>query len=121
MMARLLRKSVATEEGNQAAQIWASHALLQAERADITLGQAKCHSLLADLYQRLGFVDRSSDHRTKALALFRRLGDRRSQAECLMAVVVDARNDAPELRQEAAGLAEEIRWGGSATGGPYSE
>ncbi|MFH2006787.1 MAG: protein kinase [bacterium] len=85
-------------------------ALRQAERESSLIGQARCHYLLAKFLDRMDREGPAEDHHSAALAAFRRLGDRRSAAECLIARASRSPSEYIHLLQEALALAKQIDW-----------
>jgi serine/threonine protein kinase/tetratricopeptide (TPR) repeat protein len=102
-------------EVSQSAE-FASMALHHAQRERSLLGQAQCNLLLA----RLGTdVEPTPDdhpddsfegHCASALAAFKRLGDRRSVAECLLLRASRHPDPQPVLVAQALALAQQIDW-----------
>jgi tetratricopeptide (TPR) repeat protein len=92
------------------------HALRHARRVRSTVGEARVHALLAQLYGTARETRTASEHRVQALELTRRLGDRRSTAELLIADASTALAEGAvrpgSLRDlhEAAQLAAQVDW-----------
>jgi hypothetical protein len=108
-LAELARRSQQLPE----ARAFAVHALRHAERVDSPVGRAQVHSILADLQESLGLAQHATEHRRQAVEELRRIGDRRTTAELLIALadprgasVVDAR----QWLKEADALASQIGW-----------
>jgi len=88
----------------------ASLALHHAEREQSLVGQARGHLALArlcDEHDQLGLID---EHCSEALAAFKRLGDRRSVAECLLLLASNHPGRRPDLAHQALDLAQQIHW-----------
>jgi tetratricopeptide (TPR) repeat protein len=94
----------------------AKHALRHARRVRSLVGEARVNALLAQLYETAGDVKLAMDHRAHALQLMRRLGDRRSTAELLIADAATimrrggVRRDTLMRLQEASQLAAQVGW-----------
>ena len=88
----------------------ASLALQHAQREQSLLGQAQSHLLLARLYDDPDQVGQFDDHYASAVAAFKRLGDRRSVAECFLLQASRYPGRRPELVQRALDLAQQIDW-----------
>jgi hypothetical protein len=95
------------------ARSYALHALRHAERADTPVGRGRTHAFLAEVHAQLGWPQHAVDHRRQAVDELRRVGDRRTTAELLIALadpngasVVDAR----AWLKEADALAAEVGW-----------
>jgi len=88
----------------------AAAALGQAERTSSVIGQARSHFLLAQVLEALGRVDAADQHRDAALSAFRRLGDRRSAAECLIDRAGHRPAERDRLLEEARNLAAQVGW-----------
>jgi serine/threonine-protein kinase len=91
------------------------HALRHAERVDSPIGRGKVHARLAEIHEQLGWAEQSVDHRRKALDELKRIGDRRSTAEMLIALAQPGRphpstGDARAWLKEADALAAEVGW-----------
>ena len=52
----------------------------------------------------------AEEHHANALAAFRRLGDRRSTAECMIGHAAKRRQERADLLREAQSLARQIGW-----------
>jgi tetratricopeptide (TPR) repeat protein len=85
-------------------------ALRQAEREQTLIGQARCHYQLSQLLTRMSKEGPAEEHHTAAVAAFRRLGDRRSTAECLIAKAATRPHESAELVREALELATQVSW-----------
>ncbi len=88
----------------------ATLALQHAKQEQSLVGQAQSHLLLARLHDDPEQPERFEDHCASALAAFRRLGDRRSVAECLLLQVTRQPGRHPELLQQALDLARQVNW-----------
>ncbi|HJZ85150.1 MAG TPA: hypothetical protein VKN99_08285, partial [Polyangia bacterium] len=94
----------------------AKHALRHARRVRSLVGEARVHTLLGLLYDAGREPKPAADHRAEALALMRRLGDRRSTAELLLADAQTVlqrsgmRRDTLMRLQEASQLAAQVGW-----------
>ncbi len=86
------------------------HALEQAQRADTLIGQARCHHQLSQILDQMDREGSAEEHHTNALAAFRRLGDRKSTAECMIAHASRRPAEHLDLLQEARHLADQIGW-----------
>lgn len=88
----------------------AYHALSQAQREDTLIGQARCHYQLSQFLDRMDREGAAEEHHSNALAAFRRLGDRRSTAECMIGHAAKRPQEHADLLREAQRLAEQIGW-----------
>jgi len=88
----------------------AYHALHQAQREDTLIGQARCHHHLSQLLDRMDREGAAEEHHLSALAAFRRLGDRRSTAECMIGHATKRPQERADLLREAQVLAQQIGW-----------
>jgi GDP-D-mannose dehydratase len=88
----------------------AYHALHQAQREDTLIGQARCHYQLSQLLDRMDRMGAAEEHHANALAAFRRLGDRRSTAECMIDHAAKRPQERADLLREAQALARQIGW-----------
>ncbi len=88
----------------------ASSALGQARQGESLIGQARSHFLLARVFGRLQRNGASDEHHAAAVAAFRRLGDRRSTAECLLDQAAQRPADRTRLLQEALELSRQVNW-----------
>jgi serine/threonine-protein kinase len=107
---------LATEGDIPAALVMAMHALRHARRVQSTVGEARAHALLGQLYEGSKEPTLAGDHRARALDLFRKLGDRRALAEVSIAVAQTSlkraglQRDTRMRLREAADLAEQVGW-----------
>jgi hypothetical protein len=95
------------------ARSFALHALRHAERVDHPVGRARTHTLLAELHEALGYPQQATDHRRYALEELRRVGDRRTTAELLIALADPRGASAHDARAwliEADTLAAQVGW-----------
>jgi hypothetical protein len=95
------------------ARSFALHALRHAERVDHPVGRARTHTLLAELHEALGYPQQATDHRRQALDELRRVGDRRTTAELLIALAHPGGADSGDARAwltEADALAAQVGW-----------
>jgi hypothetical protein len=95
------------------ARSFALHALRHAERVDHPVGRARTHAILADLHESLGFAQNATEHRREAVEELRRIGDRRTTAELLIALADPRGANAGDVRAwltEADALSSQIRW-----------
>jgi serine/threonine-protein kinase len=94
----------------------ARHALRHAQRVQSLVGEARVHTLFGQLHDVAGDAKLAATHRTQALDMMRRLGDRRSTAELLLADVQSLlstggiRRDTVTRLQEASQLAASVGW-----------
>jgi len=88
----------------------AYHALHQAQREDTLIGQARCHHQLSQFLDRMDREGAAEEHHASALAAFRRLGDRRSIAECMIDHAAKRPQEHAELLREAQVLARQVGW-----------
>jgi hypothetical protein len=121
--------SLYQKKGNlPSAKQLARSALSHAERIGSAIGQGRLHALLAEIFEDSGEDQAALSHQTRALDHMRRLGDRRSTAELLLAsaritgdvqpVSATRRGTDPGRRRDAARraveaaneLAAEIGW-----------
>jgi hypothetical protein len=96
------------------ARSYGLHALRHAERVDAPVGRGRAHTFLAEVNDMLGDGADAVEHRRLAVAELKRVGDRRTTAELLIALA-DDRNaasavDAKAWLREADTLAAEIGW-----------
>jgi tetratricopeptide (TPR) repeat protein len=91
-------------------------ALTHARRAKSLVGEARMLALLGELHEAAGESKEANDSRQAALAIFRKLGDRKSTAEMLL---IDAQvslgqahspADTLQRLEEAARLAAQVDW-----------
>ena len=91
-------------------------ALAHAKRVKSLVGEARILALLGELHEAAGESAEAEASRQEALAIFRRLGDRKSTAEVLL---VDAQialgrksagSDTLDRLEEAARLAAQVDW-----------
>jgi hypothetical protein len=97
----------------QGARSYALHALRHAERVDHPVGRARSHALLAELHEELGYAQQATEHRRSALEVLRRMGDRRTTAELLIALANPRGASAVDARAwltEADALAAQVGW-----------
>lgn len=85
-------------------------ALHQAQREDTLIGQARCHHQLSQFLDRMDRKGAAEEHHSSALAAFRRLGDRRSTAECMIGHATKRPQEHADLLREAQVLARQIGW-----------
>jgi len=88
----------------------AYQALHQAQREDTLIGQARCHHQLSQFLDRMDREGAAEEHHASALAAFRRLGDRRSTAECMIGHAAKRPQEHADLLREAQILAKQIGW-----------
>ncbi|MCU1281300.1 MAG: serine/threonine protein kinase, partial [bacterium] len=98
------------------ARSYGLHALRHADRVESPVGRGRVHSFLAEVNEMLGYAQDAVDHRRLAVEELRRVGDRRTTAEMLIALadpeggsaasVVDAK----AWLTEADALAAEVGW-----------
>jgi eukaryotic-like serine/threonine-protein kinase len=88
----------------------AYHALDQAQREKTLIGQARCHHQLSQFLDRMDREGAAEEHHSSALAAFRRLGDRRSTAECMIGHAAKRPQEHADLLREAQILAQQIGW-----------
>jgi serine/threonine-protein kinase len=94
----------------------ARHALSHAERTSGTVAQARVHVLLAELHDLAGKVEQASHHRRRGLELIRKVGDRKSTAELLIADARAAESSGTEDKstraalEQAERIAAEVGW-----------
>jgi len=88
----------------------ASLALQHAQREQSLVGQAQSHLLLARFNDEPRQRDQFDDHYASAVAAFKRLGDRRSVAECLLLQASRFPGRRPELLAQALELSQQIDW-----------
>ena len=95
------------------ARSYALHALRHADRVDSPIGRGRTHAFLAELHAELGWPQHAVEHRRQAVDELRRVGDRRSTAELLIALadppgasVVDAK----AWLTEADALSAQVGW-----------
>jgi tetratricopeptide (TPR) repeat protein len=94
----------------------ARHALRHAQRVQSLVGEARVHTLFAQLHDMSADSALAQKHRMQALEMMRRLGDRRATAELLIAdaqSVLQAggvRHDTLTRLQEASQLAAQVDW-----------
>lgn len=98
------------EKASDLAVATASDALLQAQREDTLIGQARCHHQLSQLFDRMDREGAAEEHHGSALAAFRRMGDRRSTAECMIGHAAKRPQEHADLLREAQVLAKQIGW-----------
>jgi serine/threonine-protein kinase len=89
------------------------HALRHAERVETAIGRARAHALLGQVHAALGQVTQAVEARRQATVEMRRMGDRRSTAEMLIALA-DPRllpaGDARAWLREASTLSDQVAW-----------
>jgi hypothetical protein len=97
-----------------AARSYGLHALRHAERVDAPVGRGRVHGFLAEINDALGDASVAVEHRRLAVEEHKRVGDRRTTAELLIALADDANAasvvDARAWLREADALAAEIGW-----------
>ncbi len=98
------------EQAADQAVATAYHALGQAQREDTLIGQARCHHQLSQFLDRMDREGAAEEHHASALAAFRRLGDRRSTAECMIGHAAKRPQEHADLLREAQILARQIGW-----------
>ncbi len=89
------------------------HALRHAERVDSPVGRGRAHRFLAELDDLLGHTRDAVEHRRLAVEELRRVGDRRTTAELLIALADPEGASAVEAKAwlaEADVLAAEVGW-----------
>ena len=110
----LLLGDLARRSGRlEVARSYGQQALKQSERAGGPLGRARAHAFLGAVHQTLGQQQRAAEHRRAAAEEMRRVGDRRSTAELLLAMAdvnTVAREDARAWLKEADQLAQQLGW-----------
>ncbi|HXU74238.1 MAG TPA: protein kinase [Polyangia bacterium] len=95
------------------ARSYGLHALRHAARVDSPVGSGRVHRFLAEVHEMLGFADHAIEHRRSAVEELRRVGDRRSTAELLIALADPEGASAVEAKawlKEADVLAAEVGW-----------
>jgi serine/threonine protein kinase/tetratricopeptide (TPR) repeat protein len=97
------------------ARVWVEHALFQAERRNEELGQMRGHEVLGRLLRSLGQSMLAEQHIGRGLELSRKLGDRRTSAELLLArgelrQAAGRPDEALRCAQEALRLAQLLEW-----------
>jgi len=112
MLVRLAQ--LASGAGDHArALVVGEHALQHAHRVASRLGSARIQVMLSTECDRLGDSDKAERYRQAAITELRELGDRRSTAELLLAVVSPGRTllrITPPAVAEARTLAQEVGW-----------
>jgi tetratricopeptide (TPR) repeat protein len=94
----------------------ARHALRHAQRVQSLVGEARVHTLFAQLHESSSDLQLAQKHRAQALDMMRRLGDRRATAELLIADAQSVlqsggmRRDTLTRLQEASQLAAQVGW-----------
>jgi len=88
----------------------AADALQQARRTQTLLGQARSHFQLTRVLHALERDGEAEEHHQAAVSAFRRLGDRRSLAECLLERAAHQPTQQSALASQALELAEQIHW-----------
>jgi tetratricopeptide (TPR) repeat protein len=88
----------------------AAVALDQARREGSLVGQARCHSSLAQVFEDQHRVEAAERHHAAALDTFRRLGDRQSAAECLLSRASRCPDRSQDLIQQALTLSRQVAW-----------
>ena len=81
----------------------ARDALAHAERQKSVIGQGRLHTLLATIFEKAGDTHAALSHQARALDHMRRLGDRRTTAELLLACARITGDVAPEVASSGAG------------------
>ncbi len=113
MLVRLAQLASGTGDHARALTV-GEHALQHAHRVGSRLGSARIQVMLASECDRLNDADKAERYRAAAIAELRELGDRRSTAELLLAVVSTTRTllriTPPSLASEARTLASEVGW-----------
>jgi tetratricopeptide (TPR) repeat protein len=95
------------------ARSYGLHALRHAARVDSPVGIGRVHRFLAEVHEMLGLGQNAVEHRRLAVEELRRVGDRRSTAELLIALADPQGASAVEAKawlHEADVLAAEIGW-----------
>jgi serine/threonine-protein kinase len=95
------------------ARAYGLHALRHAERVASRLGLARAHAFLGGIDDALGDLRRAADHRRLAVEELRRIGDRRTAAELLLALANPAGASVVDMRaglREAETLATQVGW-----------
>jgi len=88
----------------------AAVALDQARREESLVGQARCHSSLAQILEDQHRVEAAERHHAAALETFRQLGDRQSAAECLLSRASRCPDRSQDLIQQALTLSRQVAW-----------
>src|SRR5262249_40542019 len=95
------------------ARSYALHALRHAERVDSPVGRGRAHAFLAEVHGALGWREKAVENRRQALEELRRIGDRRTTAELLIAMADPSGASAGDARawlEEADARAAEVGW-----------
>src|SRR5690606_38289281 len=97
------------------ARTWAEHALFQAERRNEELGQMRSHEAIGRLLRAIGQATLAEQHIGRALELSRKIGDRRTSADLLLARgelrnAAGRPDEASRCAQEALRLAQLLEW-----------
>ncbi|HVH98046.1 MAG TPA: protein kinase [Enhygromyxa sp.] len=97
------------------ARVWVEHALFQADRRSEELGQMRGHEALGRLLRAIGQTMLAEQHIGRGLELARKLGDRRTSAELLLARgdlrgAAGRPDEARRCAQEALRLAQLLEW-----------
>jgi serine/threonine-protein kinase len=97
----------------ESAESCGQQALRHADRVQTPLGRARTHAFLGGVYQALGRPQQAAENRRAAADEMRRVGDRRSTAELLLALADPQAVSALDARawlKEADQLANQIGW-----------
>jgi hypothetical protein len=96
------------------ARSYGLHALRHADRVESPVGRGRVHTFLAEVHEKLGDAPQAIEHRRLAVEELRRVGDRRTTAELLIALADDpdasSAVDAKAWLKEADALAAEVGW-----------
>jgi serine/threonine-protein kinase len=97
------------------ARVWVEHALFQADRRNEELGQMRGHEAFGRLLRAVGQAVLAEQHIGRGLELARRLGDRRTSAELLLArgelrSAAGRPDEARRCAREALRLAQLLEW-----------
>ena len=96
-----------------AARSYGLQALKHADRVGSAVARARVHAFLGSVHQGLGRLQHAAEHRRAAADEMRRVGDRRSTAELLLALADPQAVPAPDAKawlREAEQLANQAGW-----------
>src|SRR5690606_28567677 len=94
---------------------YARHAVWRAEKRDNPLAQMRCHAELGEAFTRTGQATRGEQHRSRAIALARDFGDRKTAAQLLLSraeykLALPRPEEARGCAESALALATVLEW-----------
>lgn len=92
------------------AERWAAQALSVAQQHGVLVGMARAFALMAEIKRLQGRREEAARSREDALSVLRKLGDRKGQANCLLALARIGSGSHEFYRRRAYNLGTEVEW-----------